>query len=152
MVTRSDGESGDEQLGQLLAEIEALDNEYWDARTWAVAGWQYRLGPLQLRGRFSSGSIANIYLAFCAVTLLGGGVLAVLDPTRELGVALVVGAIFAGGAFVAQWWTLQVDNERRFAAEVHGPDMVRYFRQLIRRRNRLIAKVERLYPGYFDDE
>jgi hypothetical protein len=68
----------------------------------------------------------------------------------ELGTALVVGAIFAIGSFVGQWWALQIERERSLHDAVFGEEEADHLRRLQRRRDKIIAQIERISPGYFD--
>jgi hypothetical protein len=145
----TDPEGG--ELDRLLAEIEALDEEYWSIMSrWTH--WGLSVGPVSVSGYFGSQTIALTYASFCVTCFVAGGVLAVFSTTKELGVALVVGSIFAGGAFVAQWWAVQVGIERQVDAEVLGSRHTRQLRALVRRRDKLVAWIERAQPGYFDQE
>ncbi|MDQ7911476.1 hypothetical protein RB614_44025 [Phytohabitans sp. ZYX-F-186] len=146
----ADGKQPD--LARLVADLDALDAEFVNAYHGRMGGWRLRLGPVHLRGRFGSQGIARIYALFCASCFVTGGVLAVFSATKELGVAVVVGAIFAGGSFVGQWWTVQMGEEMEADREVYGPEEVRRLREMLRRRERLAARIERVEPGYFDEE
>ena len=80
---------------------------------------------------------------------MAGVVLALIEPTAELGVALVVGSIFAGGSFVSQVWVLQVEREFHLDNETFGADQVRRFKALLRKHDRLAGQVEWLDSEYF---
>ena len=138
------------QLEAALNELRDLDGEFEATYGQHVAGWQLRLGPVRLRGRFHSQTIARLYLGFCVACFAIGAALAVNSATKELGVAMVVGAIFAGGSFIVQWWALQMEKERELHSQLQGPNTAKYFKTLTRRRERLVAQIERLRPGYFD--
>lgn len=99
-----------DQLRKQRNAIEQLINREL-ARPWRL---NFPIGPvsIDLRRRVNSGAIAAIYSLFnvaCLVAgvcmILFGGILA------ELGIAIVVGSIFAFGSFFAQWWTVQAQRE-----------------------------------------
>jgi hypothetical protein len=72
--------------------------------------WSYRLGPLRVAAPLRSTHIFTVFIAFCLAAFIAGVVLT-LTGVNELGVALTVGAIFAGGSFTAQLWTVQATKE-----------------------------------------
>lgn len=68
------------------------------------------LGPIRFRA--SSGRITTGYIAFNFVCLAVGFVLITYRGTpRDIGIAVAAGAIFAFGAFAAQWWAVVVQRE-----------------------------------------
>jgi len=141
---------GSHELDRLLLELQEVDQQFWDE--YYRGSWNLSLGPVNLRAGFGSQAIAKIYLAFCVVCFGAGSTLVIVSPQRELGVALVVGAVFAGGSFVGQWWALQVQAEHERDARVFGAEQARRVRALSRRRERLVGRIERVRPGYFDVE
>ena len=151
MDDRSEEDPAGRERDRLLTELHALDREYFDGDVWRIReSWQLSLGPVYVRGRFASQRIAKIYATLCVACLLTGGLLAALSPMTELGTALVVGAIFAIGSFVGQWWALQIEREGSLHHAVFGEDDANHLRQLQRRRAELIGQIERISPGYFD--
>jgi hypothetical protein len=59
-----------------------------------------------------SGMIARMYAFFdLGCFAFGTGLIFVNGVLRELGIAIVVGSIFAFGSLVAQWWTVQTQRE-----------------------------------------
>jgi hypothetical protein len=68
------------------------------------------LGPIRFRA--SSGWITIGYIIFNLACLAVGFVLITYPGTpRDIGIAVVAGAIFAFGAFAAQWWAVLVQRE-----------------------------------------
>jgi hypothetical protein len=65
--------------------------------------------------------------------------LALVRGTKELGVALVVGSIFALASFLGQVWTLQVQAERELKDHLWGAEKRRNPRRLIREYAELAA-------------
>lgn len=78
-----------------------------------LSGWGLTLGPIRFSGTFGSQRITRIYVTLHVLLLLGGAALIVWasDALQDLGTALVVGSLFAFGAFVAQVWALQAQRE-----------------------------------------
>jgi hypothetical protein len=78
-----------------------------------------------------------LLVSVCIAAFASGAVLALTKGTKELGVALVVGSIFAISSFLGQVWTVQVQDERRLEAELWGADQRRYLQELLQERDRL---------------
>ena len=98
----------------------------------SLSGWHFAAGPVYLRGAFSSMRLARYFVAFHVLVGVVGGALIFSDgPARELGMALVVGALFAFGAFVSQLWAVQVQHERGDANRARRLELIdRYNRAL----------------------
>jgi hypothetical protein len=59
---------------------------------------------------------------------------------ESLGVALVVGAIFGFGTFIAQFWAVATQREGSVYDEVYGN--LEYLKDLNRKRQALIERIE----------
>ena len=106
-----------ESSESILAELDEFNRN--------VAGWQFAAGPVYVRGAFSSMRLARYFIVFHLLVWVVGGVLILTDgPARELGMALVVGALFGFGAFVSQVWTLQVQKERGDANQARRSELL----------------------------
>ena len=93
------------------AERDALIAEH-DRLMDAIAGWQFRMGPVRLSGYFNSMRFARYFVGFhVVIALVGAGLIFFGGSPRDLGMAMVVGALFGFGAFLAQVWTVQVEKE-----------------------------------------
>lgn len=139
----------DDELDRLVDEFDAVEEEFWEAANKATSGWQLKIGPLYAKRHIGSQAIARIFIAFCLTCFVAGAALALTPSTRELGVAMVVGAIFAGGSFIIQLWGVQIQQEKAFAEKLFEEEKKRYFRSLMKRRDRLAAQIEKRRPGYF---
>ena len=73
--------------------------------------WGARYGPVRLQARMSSLRIAQVFITFCALTFGVGAAFTFLDGTRELGIAMVVGAMFTAGSVIVQYWALRTAVE-----------------------------------------
>ena len=83
------------------------------------------------------------YFAFNLTGIIVGIVLILhRGVPRDLGVAIVVGSIFAFGSFIAQWWSIQVQRESDFYGRVDGS--VTYQQHLGEMRNEINEIIDRL--------
>jgi hypothetical protein len=112
-----DGSSTD-RLARLEAELEALAERRDEAEADRYNSWHIRVGPLRLTGYVGSQRLGWLFIAFHVI--VGSlGVLCFFLPGRlpDLGAALVVGALFGFGAFLAQVWTRQTEREEARAED-----------------------------------
>jgi hypothetical protein len=93
-------------LSQQLKLVEQEKQRQIRRRT--AEGWG--LGPIRFAA--PSGLITIGYIAFHVTCLAVGIVLIIHGGTpKDIGIAVVVGAIFAFGSFMAQWWAVVVQRE-----------------------------------------
>jgi hypothetical protein len=146
---KSTGEPSPE-LAAAIAEFKAADAEF--QRVWSgVVGWQFHIpGRGRVTANLGTDLIFKVYVLFLALTFVAGVVLAATHVGTELGVALVVGSIFAGGAFLAQMWVVQYERETKADEIFGGPTRPDYMRELARKHAIAATRVEQLSPGYFD--
>jgi hypothetical protein len=79
--------------------------------------------------------------------LLGAaGVASVLlwEDGRELGVALLVGALFSFGSFLSQFWSQAMDNEREFLHKVWYEDDVQALRDTLNALAELDRRIDQM--------
>jgi hypothetical protein len=128
-----------------LAE-EALRAEY-DRQ---LGMWQFGFGKLRIRAAVHSQFITFTYVLFNLLCFVAGIVFIPFGGAlQSLGVALIVGGLFSFGAFVSQFWAIQVEREREVfdrAFDVTYKD-IRYkeFQRLGKRVWELSEEIER--PG-----
>jgi hypothetical protein len=90
-----------DDVASALGELDALMNR-----------WNLALGPVRISRHLNSMSVAWLVVGFNLVlATVGAFMIFAPDPLRSLGIALVVGALFAIGAFIAQVWAAQVARE-----------------------------------------
>lgn len=133
-----DAERIEEELGKLRADL-------WELAGREVNSWQVRAGRVRLAARLGSADIFVVYVVFLLAALSAGSLLTFFDSTKELGIALVVGAIFAGGSFVAQMWAVQQAKEKDVMALLRQGERQR-IEALVRRHNQLEAELQSLGP------
>lgn len=120
---------------------QALAREYE-----VVAGgrWGIQLGRLAVSGKFHSQRIARFYITICLATFAIGAALTIFTKATELGSAMIVGAVFAGATFVAQWWTVQVQNEEQARREIAGASRRERWTELGKRQAEIAQRLDEL--------
>lgn len=97
------------------SEPESLDDLWteWEELRAELSTWHFYVGPVGVSARFNSMRFARYFVAFHLLVAASGAVLIFISDgaPRDLGLALVVGALFGFGAFIAQVWSAQVDRE-----------------------------------------
>jgi hypothetical protein len=140
----------DAELRTLLQERDIAAKEYNDFFSEKTTMWQLRYGPIHLRRSMNSGAVTGVFITSCGCCFLLGVVLALLESTRELGVALVVGSILAFGSFAIQIWAIQTQKEFEFGSGATAEEDRRHLRELRKNFDEVIKRIEALSPGYFD--
>jgi hypothetical protein len=97
--------------------LEDLWSEWHELRL-ELSTWNFYVGPVGVSAQFNSMRFARYFVGFhLLVGIVGTVLILVVDGAfRDLGMALVVGALFGFGAFIAQVWAAQVSREH-FLAE-----------------------------------
>ncbi|MBQ1036308.1 hypothetical protein [Micromonospora sp. C81] len=129
---------------RLTDELEAVDQELWDAFSHASMSWGAGYGKRRITRRMSSGAWVSLLAALCLTTFSTGVPLTLIDPTRELGIALVAGSIFACAAFLGQVWTVQYQRESTLKNQLFGAEQQQQLHDLLKERDRLIGQLNRL--------
>jgi hypothetical protein len=94
-----------QQQDQLEKELQRANEELSKEYRSMTAGWGARFGPLVISVRASAEIITISYVLFNIICFVVGVVFTLQDNVlRTLGIALVVGGLFSGGTFMAQWW------------------------------------------------
>ncbi|BCB92022.1 hypothetical protein Psuf_093350 [Phytohabitans suffuscus] len=105
------GNSPDE-LEATLSEIRRLNA--------AFLPWQIRIGPVRLARRVWSMHFFFTFTLFhIGAGVVGGVFIFMREPFRSLGIAIVVGALFAFGSFLTQVWAQSVEKEYKLL-ELNG--------------------------------
>src|SRR5262249_45203402 len=126
------------EVDRLRRELSGAEGEFWKEFQRLTTGWQFRFGPIRFRRNVSNLFIAQAFLVFHLLCFVGGiGLIFTTGPTRELGIALVVGSIFAFGSFVAQFWVLVIEEGRSVYKEAVGDLDTRTLKQLAKKREEI---------------
>jgi hypothetical protein len=132
-----------DRLRNKLAQLDELIRQQEARRSnWGIG---LRVGRKRL-GYCKRITAAHIFLSYAAFNIAGIiiGIVMIIDKgvVRELGIAIVVGSIFAFGSFIAQWWSIEVQQEIDFIGRVYGG--VAYQQRLGETRNEITELLDRL--------
>jgi hypothetical protein len=135
----------DSEVSRLRQELDIIEASFWKEYADLAMGWQFILGPLKVRRHVSNMFIAQVFVLFHLLCFTAGAALIfTTGPTRELGIAMVVGSIFAFGSFVAQFWAVSTERGREIRQEVMGNQDTTRMRQLAERRREIASRIEQL--------
>jgi hypothetical protein len=133
-----DGEQARSNVARDLAEIdEELETLIEEAH-----GWQVNLGRLSVRSSLSQQTLFLLFVGFHLATSLGGAALILKGSGRaaDLGIALLVGALFGLGTFMAEVWGRTVDKTAWIREIAYGERTREHFRELIARREAILER------------
>ena len=100
---------------QLRGELKSVNQEFWAKWNRTLGTWAFSFGPLRIQRPVRSQTIIRVYVSFNTICFIAGIIL--VFPGGQLaniGIALIVGALFSFGAFVSQFWTVvtQLQQEK----------------------------------------
>ncbi|MEV6816960.1 hypothetical protein [Micromonospora sp. NPDC051296] len=133
----------EQDLPTLHKELDEIDIELSDIFSDTTHTWGITVGRMHITRRISSQGWFKIFIGTCVGSFAAGAPLSILEPTRELGFAMVVGSIFAGASLLTQAWALQVQAERETGRRMFGQGQQRHVRQLMRRREQILDEIDR---------
>jgi hypothetical protein len=109
------------ELDELRSQLEARFQELNDDLTKVTSSYSWQLVGIKKPHIWGTQKIAVAYVLLSGGAMAIGIVLSLLGRSLEsLGVALVVGAIFSFGAFVAQFWAVASQREFETRSAVFG--------------------------------
>ncbi|WP_203743854.1 hypothetical protein [Actinoplanes cyaneus] len=117
-----------------LREVERQLNEAWKD----ISTWQVHIGPVKVNKVMTSRSWFLVLVSVCVFAFAAGVALTLIKETKELGIALVVGSIFAAASFLGQVWTVQVQKEHQVSGDLWGAEQRRHLQRLIEAREKLV--------------
>ncbi|RZT15200.1 hypothetical protein EV649_5986 [Kribbella sp. VKM Ac-2569] len=108
----ANADESDDKLRKLSDQLDAIDEARAEAEGDRYNWWAVVVGPLRLAGYVGSQHLGWLFAGFHLV-VASTGILFFFLPGNlpNLGAALVVGALFGFGAFLAQMWAIQVERE-----------------------------------------
>jgi hypothetical protein len=100
----------------LRDELRKAQRAYQQEFNRLTPSWKFAIGPLRFQLHIGSTAITWVYTVFNFICL-AAGISATLARGiwTSLGVALVVGALFSFGTFVAQWWLVEMTREDKIS-------------------------------------
>ena len=107
--------TGDTQArkSQLQEELRLAEEAFRTEYDGLLGAWQLGVSKLRVRAAVHSQFITLTYVLFNLLCFVAGVVFIPFGGAlQSLGIALIVGGLFSFGAFVAQFWAIQVEKER----------------------------------------
>jgi hypothetical protein len=107
--------TGDAQArkSQLQEELRLAEEAFQAEHDNLLGVWQFGFSKLRIRAAVDSEFITLTYVLFNLLCFVAGVVFIPFGGAlQSLGIALIVGGLFSFGAFVAQFWAIQVGKER----------------------------------------
>ncbi len=134
------------EVDRLRRELGDIEAAFWKESAKVASDWTFGIfGPLTVRRYTSPMFIAQVFVLFHLLCFsVGAGLIFTTGPTRELGIAMVVGSIFAFGSFVAQFWVISYGRYREVAREAIGDQGMMTLKQLAARRAEMADRIKQL--------
>ena len=135
------------ELDRLYEELRMAEDAFSREFHSEVMTWRYSVGPVRLRAVATSKLITNVYILFNIICFVAGVIFIFIGGiTASLGVALVVGALFSFGAFIAQLWNVAQQREYEVLNNIFGRSKTAHLRELGEKCIELEERIERLRP------
>lgn len=142
------------ELDRLRRELKDIEAVLWPSYWALVKGWLGVFGPPTIRRPFSPIFIVQVYALFNILCFaVGARLIFTTGPTRELGIAMVVGSIFAIGSFVAQLFSIAYGRTNEIAQQITGSQKINDLKQLAGRREAIRRQIRQragVPPGQTD--
>ncbi|WP_285595375.1 hypothetical protein [Kineosporia sp. NBRC 101731] len=133
----------------LVQRLEELRHDFHQQLVEPRQYWQLHYGPVRIRRRLSPRTVTSTFLSFCLLTLTSGIVATFFDSTQDLGVALVVAAVFTGGSFLIQAWTSQIEVEHALYTQLSDARQRDMLETYAKEMNAVAARIAAADPRFF---
>jgi hypothetical protein len=135
----------DAEVDRLRRELSVIEDAFWEEYQELTTGWQFSFGPIRIRRHINQMFIVQMFIAFHILCFaLGVGLIFTTGPTRDLGIALVVGSTFAFGSFLSQFLALSLERGNAIYKDVAGEFEIRDLRKLAEKREQLMNQIKQL--------
>ncbi|GAB3248044.1 hypothetical protein [Kineosporia babensis] len=135
-------------LHSLVQRMEQLRKDFHQQLVEPRQYWQLHYGPVRIRRRLSSRTVTSTFLSFWLLTLAAGLAAIFFDSTQELGIALVVAAVFTAGSFLIQLWTAQIEVEHSLYSQLSDARQREMLETYAKEMNAIAARIAALDPQY----
>ncbi|GLY51876.1 hypothetical protein [Lentzea sp. NBRC 102530] len=108
----------------------------------SVRSWNFRMRPVGFSAALGSMRIMQFFVCWHLVAGVSGVLITVLwVSNRALGIALIVGSLFAFGSFMSQVWAQAVTREREFIAKVRMEESLEEVREALKKEQELRRRI-----------
>jgi hypothetical protein len=133
------------EVDRLRRELADTEVAFWKEYGDLARPWRFSLGPIRIRYPASPMFIVQVFVVFHVLFFaVGAALIFTTGPTRELGIAMVVGAVFAFGSFVAQFWVVADARANAVYKEAVGDLETRNLKRLAARREEIASQIDHL--------
>lgn len=139
--------SQDAELNALTQRLEQLRQDFHQQLVEPHQYWQLHYGPVRIRRKLSSRTVTSAFLSFWLITLVAGVTTLFFAPTQDLGIALVVAAVFTAGSFLVQMWTAQIEVEHSLYSRLSDARQQDLLENYAREMNAVSARIAAADPG-----
>jgi hypothetical protein len=131
-------EKRERKIASLEAKLAEIESQLDEAVAVKALTWHIGVRKRAIRLRVTSENIALAYAVVCLGALAAGIAFTLSTGTKELGVALVVGAIFAIASFMAQWWAVAATQQQEILDDTYDRGIRERLRKLAQERQEII--------------
>jgi len=137
------------ELDRLRQELKDTEAEFWKLHWDLAKGWLGIFGPPAIRRPGSPIFIVQLFVLFhIACFAIGARLIFTSGAAKELGIAMVVGSIFAFGSFVGQLVSIAYARTSEITQQITGSKKKKDLQQLADRREAIMTEIEQLEkPG-----
>lgn len=133
------------ELHRLRQELKDTEAKFWKLRWDLAKGWLGVFGPPTIRRPGSPIFIVQLFVLFHIVCFaIGARLIFTSGAARELGIAMVVGSIFAFGSFVGQLVSIAYARTSEITQQITGSKKKKELQQLADSLEAIMAQIERL--------
>jgi len=133
------------ELDRLRRELKDTEVEFWKLHWDLAKGWLGVFGPPTIRRPGSPVFIVQVFILFnIACFAIGAWLIFTSRAAHELGIAMVVGSIFAFGSFIGQLVSIAYARTSEITQQITGSKKKKDLQQLADRREAIITEIEHL--------
>jgi hypothetical protein len=138
-------DDSDEVRNALEDELRATEALFWSEFKRKAHGWQFAAGPIRIVANVGPRTTSIIFIAFNTACFIAGiALMFVSDLAASIGAALIVGALFSFGAFVAQFWVAAFQREHDMIERVFSETRYEGLQQLSAKVALLSQRIDQL--------
>ena len=133
------------ELDRLSQELRETEAAFTDEFRRIASGWHLGIGRMHINAVVGPEMITVIYVAFNALCFAVGVAFVFFGGVFvSLGVAIIVGALFSFGAFLAQFYVVAFQREHERLERLFADERDANLKRLLEKRAQLISRIQSL--------